>query len=113
MPTVARHSQRNRADHVRDLQGRKVLQVVVGVAHTMCVTADGLVFAFGFNRKGQLGVGGTKDRLLPTLLRGELGRGVSQLCKSHHVRAAGSRHTMFVTADGLVFACGNNNKGHW
>ena len=71
----------------------------------MCVTADGSVFAFGFNHFGELGVGDTENRRVPTLLRGELeNKSVLQV-------AAGSDHTMFVTADGLVFACGDNGNG--
>ena len=88
-----------------ELQGRKVLQVAAGVCHTMCVTDDGAVFAFGASDTGQLGVGGTERRLVPTLLRGELeNKSVMQV-------AAGDEHTMIVTADGLVFATGDNSKG--
>ena len=83
-----------------ELERRKVLQVAAGVCHTTCVTEDGSVFAFGLNRTGALGVGDTENRLLPTLLRGELeNKSVLQV-------AAGGCHTIFVTADGLVFSCG-------
>ena len=82
-----------------------MLQVAVGAIHTMCVTADGSVFAFGGNEEGQLGVGDRENRLVPTLLRGELEN------KSVAQAAAGYRHTMLVTADGLVFACGSNVEG--
>ena len=51
------------------LQGRKVLQVSAGAVHTVCVTEDGSVFAFGCNDSGQLGVGDRQTRLMPTLLR--------------------------------------------
>merc|ERR1712166_1370852 len=54
-----------------ELQGRKVLQVAAGTSHTVCVTDDGAVFAFGINSSGQLGVGDTETRLVPTLLRGD------------------------------------------
>ena len=90
-----------------ELEGRKVLQVAAGVQclHTMCVTEGGAVLAFGANRTGQLGVGDSLYRIVPTLLRGELeNRSVLQV-------AAGNEHTVFVTADGLVFACGANKMG--
>ena len=88
-----------------ELEGKKVLQVAAGVCHTMCMIEDGSVFAFGSNFGGQLGVGDREDRLVPTLLREELdNKWVLQV-------AAGRIHTMFVTADGLVFACGRNNSG--
>ena len=88
-----------------ELEGRQVLQVAVGVNHTLCVTEDGAVFAFGYNSSGQLGLGDTETRLMPTLMRWELeNKSVLQV-------AAGSVHTMFVTADGMVFACGGNALG--
>ena len=88
-----------------ELEGRKVLQVAARGYHTMCVTEDGSVFAFGSNAGGRLGVGDTENRLLPTLLRGELeNKSVLQV-------EAGGAHTMFVTADGLVFSCGRNDSG--
>ena len=85
-----------------ELQGRKVLQVAAGASHTVCVTEDGAVMSFGYNMNGQLGLGDTENRLVPTLLRGELeNKPVIQV-------TAGSVHTVFVTEDGLVFACGAN-----
>ena len=87
------------------LQGRKVLQVAAGAGHTVCVTVEGAVFAFGCNSFGQLGFGDTDGRNVPTLLRGELeNKSVMQV-------AAGYGHTVFVTKDGLVFACGCNDGG--
>ena len=87
------------------LQGRKVLQVAAGAGHTVCVTVEGAVFAFGCNSFGQLGFGDTDGRNVPTLLRGELeNKSVMQV-------AAGYGHTVLVTKDGLVFACGCNDGG--
>ena len=87
-----------------ELEGRKVLQVAAGAFHTVCVTEDGAVFAFGYSGDGQLGVGDTENRLVPTLLRGELeNKSVMQV-------AAGG-HSVFVTEEGLVYACGCNGSG--
>ena len=88
-----------------ELAGRKVLHVAAGMAHTLCLTGDGMVFAFGSNNQGQLGVGGNECRLVPTLLTGELkNKSVVQV-------AAGYEHTIFVTGDGLLLACGDNRCG--
>ena len=88
-----------------ELQDRNVLQVAAGAGHIVCVTAEGAVFAFGCNSFGQLGFGDTGERNVPTLLRGELeNKPVMQV-------AAGAGHTVFVTRDGLVFACGGNDAG--
>ena len=89
-----------------ELEGRKVLQIAVGFNHTVCVTEDRAVLRSATTTVGSwacMGVGDQKERLVPTLLRGELeNSSVLQV-------AAGSKHTMFVTADGMVFACGYNN----
>ena len=88
-----------------ELQGRKVLQVAAGAYFTVCVTEGGAVFAFGSNNGGQLGVGDTENKNVPTLLRGELAN------KSVMQVAAGSVQTMCITADGLVYAWGHNDNG--
>ena len=82
-----------------------MLQVAAGGVHTICMTEDGSVFALGFNGNGQLGVGDTEKRLVPTLLRGQLEK------KSVLQVTAGSGHSIFVIADGLVFLCGSNYYG--
>ena len=89
-----------------ELQGKKVLQVAGGGTHTMCVTNEGAVFAFGSSCYGQLGVGDDQARrLVPTLLR----RGLEN--KLVLQVAAGGYHTIFVTADGLVYARGRSSSG--
>ena len=88
-----------------ELEGRKVLQVAAGGDHTLCVTDDGAAFAFGLSEEGQLGLGDWSNRLVPTLLRGELEN------KSIMRVATGFGHTVFVTKDGLVYACGRNIEG--
>ena len=78
------------------LKIKTVMQVAAGGAHTACLTADGLVFMCGEGGQGQLGVGDTEDRVVPTLVRGELeGRRVLQV-------AAGGAHTVCVTEDGTA-----------
>ena len=83
-----------------------MLQVDAGY-HTMCVTEDVSVLAFGNNELGGLGMGDTENKLVPiaTMLRGELAN------KSVLQIAAGDLHTLGVTADGLVFAWGYNSSG--
>ena len=92
---------------VRDgLQGRQVMQVAAGIAHTMCITEDGAVFGWGRNVHGQLGLGDTENRVAPTLLRVELdNEPIVQI-------TAGCAHSACITVDGLVFTCGFNSYGH-
>ena len=81
-------------------QTKTIVQVTAGHAHTACLTADGLVFLCGYGEDGQLGVGDTGGRVMPTLVQGELqGRKVLQV-------AAGDNHTMCVSEDGSVRCSG-------
>ena len=88
-----------------ELDNKSVLQVAAGGAHTMFVTADGLVFACGNNDMRQLGVGDTESRLVATLVTAQL-QGNSAVYV-----AAGEYHTLCITADGSLFAWGQNKDG--
>ena len=73
--------------------------------HTLCVSEGGGVFALGANTKGQLGVGDTENRVVPTLVTGLL------KTKTVVQVAAGYRHSACLTADGLVYVCGKGDQG--
>lgn len=72
--------------------------------HIFAVTDSGLVYGWGRNEKGQLGLGDTKDRKCPTLVK-EL--------SGHRIVAAatGRNHSLFLTDQGTVLACGDNKCG--
>jgi len=55
---------------VAGLRGCVVTQVACGAAHTLALTADGRVYACGFNGQGALGTGDEQDRLYPVLVQG-------------------------------------------
>jgi len=73
--------------------------------HMFAVTEDGSVYGWGRNEKGQLGLGDTKDRKVPAKLE-------EGLAGHKVVRAAtGKNHSLFLTDEGKVFACGDNKSG--
>ena len=88
-----------------ELENKSVMQVATGAVHTVFVTVDGLVFACGNNGNGQLGVGGTERRLVPTLVTGQL-QG-----KTAVYITTGEHHNLCITADGSVFSWGSNHFG--
>lgn len=69
---------------------------VVGVysgpcsVHSFAVTADGEVYAWGRNEKGQLGIGHAMDRKTPTLVEGLKDKFIVQA-------ACGRNHSLFLT----------------
>jgi len=52
------------------LKGKKITQISTGFQHSLALTSNGQVFAFGRNERGQLGVGHTKGQPTPTLVTG-------------------------------------------
>jgi E3 ubiquitin-protein ligase HERC4 len=81
-----------------------VLQVVCGRLHTICVTAQSQVYAWGHNSAGQLGLSDRRDRLTPTLVDGLWALPVVQL-------AAGDTHSAALTSSGQMFVWGSNHFG--
>ena len=73
-----------------------------GSRHTVVVTPNGTVWAWGGNSNGQLGDGTTTDRLVPTA--------VPSFTNVTAV-AAGSLHTLALKSDGSVWAWGYNGNG--
>lgn len=71
-------------------------------SHTLLVTADGSVWAFGANAYGQLGDGTTTDRDQPVQVL-DLSDVVSV--------AAGAFHSLALKSDGTVWAWGRNDNG--
>jgi alpha-tubulin suppressor-like RCC1 family protein len=87
---------------VLDLHGSAVA-VSAGLEHTCALLRGGAVDCWGANRSGQLGDGGSRDRVRPVLVRGLPGaaRAVS----------AGGRHTCVVTSRGAVECWGASYAG--
>jgi alpha-tubulin suppressor-like RCC1 family protein len=82
-----------------------VSAIAAGDAHCVAVTSSGAAFSWGANEASQLGLGvrgGTFPR--PTEIGGLCGHNIV-------AAAAGSSHTLFLSARGDVFVCGYNGRG--
>jgi uncharacterized delta-60 repeat protein len=89
------------------LSGRSIVALATGGAHTLALTADGCLVAWGDNSRGQLGLGTTLSSFLPVAIPGfgpDSGFGIRAL-------AAGPAHSAILTADSRLFACGDNTYG--
>jgi hypothetical protein len=80
------------------LQNERIVDVACGLAHTLALTADGRVFAFGVDRDGAMGVGDRLPRLTPTLVQGLEAHGPIVAV------AAGNGSSLFVSANGTLLA---------
>ena len=89
--------------------GEKVVFVAAGGAHTAAVTEGGRLYTWGAGGNGRLGHGDTFSKLVPTVVGVEAfgaregGRVVMSAC--------GKFHTLVVTQDGALWACGRARWG--
>eukprot|EP01043_Picozoa_sp_COSAG02_P076923 COSAG02_NODE_16587_length_1072_cov_3.795478_1_plen_202_part_10 len=79
-------------------------EVSAGYDHSLVLTGDGRVMAFGHNSDGQLGDGTTSDRHSPVEVTA-LGGGNAEVSASH------SHFSLVLTGDGRVMAFGHNYDG--
>ncbi|XP_034945617.1 X-linked retinitis pigmentosa GTPase regulator [Chelonus insularis] len=85
------------------IAGPKILQVAAGSHHSLALTSDGEVLAWGSNLEGQLGLPGTSGLVnIPTKV--QLPEPVKQI-------SAGYYHSAFLTESGAVYVCGEAESG--
>ncbi|KAK0424078.1 hypothetical protein QR680_008488 [Steinernema hermaphroditum] len=88
----------------------KVKQIEFSVTHTLVLSADNMVYSWGENKCGQLGLGDRRSRGSPTIIEALSGKGISKI-------AAGNQFSLFCSTKGVVLVCGqqkylgNGEKG--
>ena len=91
------------------LSGKTITSIVSSAtaAHTLALTSDGKVYAWGENVEGQLGDNSTTSSRYPVAvdMTGAL------LGKSVVALAAGYQHSLALTSDGGIYAWGSNIAG--
>ncbi|XP_006623657.1 X-linked retinitis pigmentosa GTPase regulator-like isoform X2 [Apis dorsata] len=83
--------------------GSKIVQIVAGSHHSLALTSDGSVFAWGSNLEGQLGlpdISGLVNK--PTKVH--IPEPVKQINTGYY-------HSTFLTENGLVYVCGESESG--
>jgi alpha-tubulin suppressor-like RCC1 family protein len=85
-----------------------IVALSAGTYHSVALTADGHVDAFGDNANGQLGNGTTTSATTPVQVKGTGGTGLLSNVQS---LSAGFYFSEAVTSDGHVSAWGQNNYG--
>ncbi|KAL1326783.1 hypothetical protein AAHE18_13G253000 [Arachis hypogaea] len=81
-----------------------ISQVSGGWRHTMALTSNGLLFGWGWNKFGQVGVGHNFDCCCPMQVKFPQEQKVSEV-------ACGWRHTMAVTQSGNLYSWGRGANG--
>ncbi|CAE7869567.1 Herc4, partial [Symbiodinium sp. KB8] len=89
---------------VPSLSSRPVVQVSCGAAHSLARTATGLLWSWGCNEHGQLGLGDLKPRFRPEQVK------AMRVSRCVDV-AAGNRHSLSISEKGLAFSFGAGGSG--
>ena len=84
--------------------GVKVIAIATGFGHSLAIAANGHVYAWGRNQRGQLGDGTTTDRHSPVRVHLPAGTKVTAV-------AAGAVYSLALTSTGRVLAWGLNHRG--
>ncbi|CAE6441834.1 unnamed protein product [Rhizoctonia solani] len=85
---------------------RNIVSIGCGAYHSFAIDKKGIVYAWGLNVKRQCGIPDAEDQILqptpiPALHPDVLGHGARVIQAS-----GGNHHSLFVTSDGRVYACG-------
>ncbi|XP_020881323.1 ultraviolet-B receptor UVR8 isoform X1 [Arabidopsis lyrata subsp. lyrata] len=91
---------------VSSMKSVRMESVAAGLWHTICISSDGKVYAFGGNQFGQLGTGTDHAEILPRLLGGQNLEG-----KYAKAVSCGARHSAVLAEDGQLLCWGWNKYG--
>lgn len=80
-----------------------ILQISAGAQHSICISRSGDVFAWGGNRKGQLGDGQLTSNSSPFLIPQLRHRPITMV-------SCGENHTLALTVGGNVYSWGDNSR---
>ena len=94
--------------------GVRIVSVAAGEYHSLALSSDGRVFAWGANREGGLGLGDRTDCSSPRELR--LGTALPDAAggaasSTVVAMAGGGGHSLFLTGDGRLLATGRGRSG--
>ena len=89
---------------ISTLNSFTISAIACGGSRTVFLTNDGKVYSCGWNGNGQLGLGDTAYRSVPSIISTLNSFTISAI-------ACGGFHTVFLTNDGKVYSCGYNYYG--
>ncbi|MGI8411580.1 MAG: RCC1 domain-containing protein [Solirubrobacteraceae bacterium] len=87
--------------------GTKIAEIAGGSGFSVALSASGQLYAWGYNRHGELGDGTTTDSNVPVAVSaGDIppGTKITQI-------AAGDRHSLALSSTGQLYAWGHNTYG--
>lgn len=91
------YSKSNLINHVKNIEGKAIVDVECGQDHTMLLTEDGAVYSCGWGADGQTGLGHFNNCDRFTKLKGDIENEciVKLACRSDFVLAVSNKHEVF------------------
>lgn len=90
---------------IKEIEGEMIVEISGTGNHCLAVCKDGKVYGRGSNKRGQLGFEKERSNISEFTL-------ISSLSKHKIISAsAGLNHSLFITSEGKVLACGSNGNG--
>jgi alpha-tubulin suppressor-like RCC1 family protein len=86
--------------------GSSIAALAVGDFHSAALLSNGSLYTWGQNSSGQLGLGDTADRSIPTLVPGFPATGTTITAI-----ALGEKHSAALLSDGSLYTWGDNSSG--
>jgi len=85
-----------------------IVSITAGAFHSLALSNNGEIWAFGKNQNGELGIGSTADLSIPaTVQHPENGHPLSDIV----FIASGASHSLAIQNNGTIWAWGNNKYG--
>ncbi len=108
--TTANHLAPSFVKQSAALAGKTIIQVAAGPTHTLALSSEGKIYAWGLNTNGEIGDNTTIDRHSPVAVNTT--NGISALFgKTVIAVASGNHYSLALCSDGTVTAWGDNTYG--
>jgi len=88
-----------------------IIAIAAGYKHTLALTDDGHIYAWGANFYGQIGNGNVADQFAPVLLDDAVTNTSLPGGRTAVAIGAGDGHSLAIASDGTVWAWGNGQFG--
>jgi RCC1 and BTB domain-containing protein len=95
-------TQSNVFNKIDGLVNKFVNDISCGHLHSIVLTQTGEVYAFGYNNRGELGVGNNTNQLIPTLVNGFNSEKIIAI-------SCGTYHSLALTESGQLYSWGFNS----